>query len=180
MERAGAAVVAIEPPLHTLWDIVPRPGFDREVHKTRSRVHLERVRNSFWYAHQSIDSAVELYEADSYNLPNELGRFDIGVLAAVLLHSSAPIKMMESVARLVDSTMIVTEPFVEDLGTKPVCALLPSPANNIVDAWWNFTPQFVATYLNLLGFARITTLLHQQIYRGSDRPFPMFTVVGKR
>ena len=62
---------------------------------------LSRVRNAFWYAHTVLKSKVELYEANSYDLPDSLGSFDIGVLGSVLLRCSSPVRIIEQVAERV-------------------------------------------------------------------------------
>jgi O-methyltransferase len=69
MERKGAQVTAIEPPMDIFWDLVPRAGVDLAREEEGFSRDIERIRNSFWYLHQAFGSKVELYEADAYNLP---------------------------------------------------------------------------------------------------------------
>jgi SAM-dependent methyltransferase len=151
MERRGAQVVCIEPPMETFWDLVPRAGVDLDAIKQGFAGHIERIRNSFRYAHTELRSKVQLYEASAYDLPDSLGSFDIGVLGCVLLHCSCPVRIVEQVARRVQ-TIIIAEPFIDTLTKEPACWLIPSSQNQIVEAWWRFSPMFFTNYLEVLGF----------------------------
>lgn len=179
MEHNGAHVTGIEPPLDTFWDLVPRAGVTAWQKEDFKR-QIERVRNSFWYLHRVFGSKVELYEADAYNLPASLGVFDTAVLASVLVHCNSPARMIASVAGLGVTEMIITEQYYPALGDQPICRLLPSLQNSIFDAWWSFSPAFFHRYLEVLGFGKVTTTYHRQVYHGSGQsePIAMFTLVA--
>lgn len=68
MERAGAQVTALEPPMSHLWDVVPSKGVDLLAWRNDFSSRIERVRNSFWYAHAELKSSVRMVEVDP--LPN--------------------------------------------------------------------------------------------------------------
>lgn len=178
MERKGARVVAVEPPMDSFWDLVPRAGAQAARDKQDFFRHIERVRNSFWYLHRAFESKVELYEADAYRLPPSLGAFDVAVLASVLLHCSSPVQLMNSVAALGVKEMIVSEVYNPSFFNEPVCRLIPSPGNSTVDTWWGFSPAFFSRYFEVLGFRKVTVTRHRQYYGRSRRFVKMFTVVG--
>jgi hypothetical protein len=182
MERLGARVCCIEPPVERFWDLVPQHAADLEPRKQRFLRHIERIRNSFWFLHGVYGSRVRCFEADAYQLPETLGRFDVGVLAAVLLHCSSPVRLMESVAKLVGDTLIVTEIYEPALyrGSLPQCTLLPSTKNQKIDTWWNFSPAFITQYLSVLGFPHATVTRHRQFFVPEKRWDEMFTVVARR
>lgn len=180
MESAGAAVTCLEPPMEHLWDVVPLPGFDTAAWRADFRRKIEGVRNAFWYAHHAKGSRVRMVEADPYAIPADVGQFDVGVLAAVLLHSRRPFDLMDSVARRVGRTMVVTEAYDAALGPEPLCRLLAHTGVRQVDTWWQFTPQFIVSSLALLGFPRARVALHEQLQPEHDRLVPMFTVVAER
>jgi len=180
MEKQGAKVIAVEPPIDTFWDLVPRAGGDLESLKNQFRSHIERIRNSFWYLHRLNQSDVELYEASAYALPDELGTFDTGLLACVLLHCSCPVRMIESVSRRVSRTLIICEVYHEELGSDPVCGLLPAGNNDLVDTWWRFSPTFFVNYLAVLGFTSSRVIRHRQFVPRSRTWVEMFTVVSNR
>jgi SAM-dependent methyltransferase len=180
MERAGAEVTAIEPPMARLWDVVPMPDFDIETWRREFHASITGVRNSFWYLHHLYRSSVRLVEADPEHLPPEAGHFDVGLFAAVLLHCRSPISVLEGCARHVRSTIIVTDLYDETLGELPICHLLPRPHIKQVDTWWALTPAFVVNALALLGFphARVSTHHHKREVDGLL--VPMFSVVASR
>jgi O-methyltransferase len=179
LEKAGATVTALEPAIEQLWDIVPMPDFDTAKWRRTFLGHIVGVRASFWYLHHLYRSQVKLIEAVPDAIPAEVGEFDIGVLAAVLLHTRAPFNILESTARRVRKTIIVTELYDASLGERPVCSLLPYAGAGIVDTWWAFSPNFFVQALGLLGFhdATVTTHHHQHT---DGRVVPMYTVVAHR
>jgi O-methyltransferase len=180
MENRGARVCCVEPPMERFWDLVPRHDFDLERHKNAFRQHIERVRNSFWYLHHAYRSRVRCFEADAYRLPQSMGRFDIGVLAAVLLHCSSPVRLIESAARLVSRSVVITDIYYPDLDGKPLCRLLPSAGDGVVDTWWNFSPVFFTRYLAVIGFPHSRITRHRQFFVPTQSWIEMFTVVGSR
>lgn len=179
MEAAGAQVTCLEPPMSHLWDMVPLEGFDPNWRENFAH-HIEGVRNSFWYVHQQRHSRVRMIEGDPYALPEDCGPFDIGVLAAVLLHCRRPFDMLQSVARRTRRTMIVTDAYDASLGPRPLAELKPHRDVPQVDTWWQFTPQFFVSALGLLGFTEARVSLHEQRQPGLDRMVPLFTVVAER
>jgi O-methyltransferase len=180
MENKGAKVTCIEPPIETFWDLVPRAGVDLESLKSRFGSHIERIRNSFWYLHSLKHSAVELYEANPYDIPDELGEFDIGLLASILLHCSSPVRMIESVSRRVKDTIIICDAYSEYLGNAPICRLVPAKDNSTIDTWWQFTPEFFVNYLGVLGFGTARVARHRQLFALTNTWHEMFTVVASR
>lgn len=180
MEKSGASVTALEPPMEHLWDTVPNASQDIEKWRRGFSVEIEAVRNSFWHLHHHHKSSVRLIETDPTAIPAEIGDFDIGVLANVLLHTRSPFSILENTARRVKQTMIVTELYDANLGELPLMRLLPSFGTGVVDTWWAFTPAFFVQALGLLGFHRSKMTVHHQPRPDSPTPFPMYTIVAQR
>lgn len=180
MEGEGARVTALEPSMAHLWDIVPFDGFDTPTWRTKFSASIEQVRNSFWYAHQALGSNVRMIEADPYAIPELAGQFDVGVLGSVLLHSRKPFDLIQSVAKRVGKTMVITELYNPSLGPEAVCLFQPHRGVEQVDTWWQFSPQFFVSALGLLGFAKAKVIFHTQEQPGEKRSVSMFTVVCER
>lgn len=180
MEAAGARVTCVEPTMERLWDIVPLAGFDLAAWRAWFEPQIAAVRRSFWFLHRLHGSSVRVVEAEPYALPATLGSFDVGVLTSLLLHCRDPFTLMESVARHVTDTMIVTEPYVASLGDEPVCRFLPHGAGGQVDDWWRFTPRYVVSVFEVLGFPHTTVTRHAQWSETTQAAVEMFTVVGRR
>lgn len=180
MERAGATVTAIEPSMERLWDSVPLSGQDRERWRQTHEQHIIAVRNSFWYLHHLYESKVSLIEADPETLPATLGDFDVGLFAAVLLHTRSPFSVLEGVAARVRNTIIVTELFDVTLGSLPVIRLLPGLEAPAFDTWWSFSPAFLVRALECLGFPHAEVSYHSQLRVEDGMAVPMCTVVAHR
>ncbi|MBV8166246.1 MAG: class I SAM-dependent methyltransferase [Alphaproteobacteria bacterium] len=180
MEAAGARVTCVEPTMARLWDVVPLAGFDIAAWRREFEPMIAGVRKSFWFLHRLYGSAVRVVEAEPYDLPAELGRFDIGVMTSLLLHCRDPFSLVESVARHIDDTLIVTEPYIASLGDEPVCRFLPHGRGDQVHTWWQFTPRYFASVFEVLGFARTTVTRHAQWSETNQAAVDMFTVVGRR
>lgn len=180
MEAAGAQVTCVEPTMARLWDIVPLAGFDIAAWRREFEPKIAGVRRSFWFLHRLHGSSVRVVEAEPYALPDTLGAFDVGVLTSLLLHCRDPFSLIESIARHVTDTLIVTEPYVAALGAEPVCRFLPHGAGGQVHTWWQFTPRYVVSVLEVLGFPRTTVTHHAQWSETTQAMVDMFTVVGLR
>ena len=181
MERAGAQVTALEPPMSHLWDVVPSQSVDIAAWRKTFSGRIERVRNSFWYAHAAFKSSVRMIEADPYNMPDTTGQFDVGVLAAVLLHCRRPFDLLQSVASRTRKTVVVTEVYNASLGEQAVCAFLPHTGVDQVDTWWHFSPQFFVSALGLMGFAKAQVVFHSQPQPSvGGRTVELYTVVCER
>ncbi len=180
MEKAGATVTCVEPPMAHLWDIVPFEGFDTDTWRSEFTGRIEQVRNSFWYLHHEKRSRVEMVEADPYALPPGFGPFDIGVLTAVLMHCRRPFDLLHSVAAKTRRTIVVTEGYDASLEKRPLCLLQPHTDAGQVHTWWQFTPEFFLSALGLLGFTELKVLFHNQKQPAEHREVAMFTVVGTR
>lgn len=180
MERAGASVTSVEPTMERLWDAFPLSGYDIDAWRERFLGNITGVRNSFWYLHHQYQSRVRLIETVPEAIPAAVGDFDVGLLGSILLHTRNPFSIMESVARRVRDTMIVTELYDGNIGEAPVMRLIPSPRAQTVDTWWAFSPAFVTQALECLGFPHAEVSIHHQ-RQGPDRAWiPLFTVVARR
>src|SRR3954453_16714146 len=99
-ERRGAAeVVALDMDSADRWERVPFPS-EASVQDERDALHeyWERMRSGFWYAHEALSSNVRRYECNLYEIPSEIGEFDIAVLGMFLPHVSDPFRALDSVA----------------------------------------------------------------------------------
>ena len=187
MEKTASEVVAVKLPMdRSFWNSVPyeKLGLARRNNDqwTEAEVqffdHIGRIRNGFWLCHDKFSSRAKVYNGSSENLPDALGKFDVALLSAILLHARSPVSIMESCARLVSGTIIITEMFYPDLGEDAVCSLVPAVGNNAWDTWWRFTPRFFTQFLEVLGFSEHRVTFHQQ--QAFNNTHDMFTIVSSR
>jgi SAM-dependent methyltransferase len=177
MEKRGAQVTAIEVTDDHEWDYVPFPRDVVEPMLAARREHMRRLKNSFWFAHAAHGSHAQVHYGDAYRLPDALGRFDVAVMASVLLHTHSPLKIIEQCAARSDALIIVDmlHPRLEGL---PLSRLVPTARNRQWDVWWQFSSDLIVQFCELMGFGDIRTSVHVQPYGG--KPQKLFTVVASK
>jgi O-methyltransferase len=187
IEKTAREVVAVELPMdRDFWNSVPYESLGLARGKNNGwtdvekqfHEHIGRMRNGFWFCHKQFGSKAKVHHGSAENLPEALGEFDVVLLASVLLHSRSPVAILESCARLVSGSVIITELFHPGLGEGPVCSLVPTAGNKAWDTWWGFTPRFFTQYLEVLGFTDHQVTFHQQL--ADKKPLNMFTVTSSR
>jgi len=181
MESRGANVVAVELGPDAEWDIVPHAGLDLATIRAERRAIMERLRNGFWWGHARLQSAAKVHYGDVYALPDELGRFDVAIMAAVLRHTRDPLRIVESCAARAEQ-LVITEMRVPDLEGMSVMRLVPSGESPDWDTWWDFTPELLGRFLEVLGFEQIVATHHEQtlLVDGAQHAIPFFTLVASR
>lgn len=181
MESRGASVVAVELGPDAEWDIVPYPELDLGAIREERRQIMERLRNGFWWAHERRGSRAKVHYGDVYALPDELGHFDVAIMAAVLRHTRDPLRIIEGCARHAES-LVITEIHLPELDGAPVASFLPSRESPTWDTWWEFSPDLFVRFLGVLGFDQFTVTHHDQRFFAGDveHRIPFFTVVAQR
>lgn len=183
MERMGASVTAVDTALDdpkASWNFAPSPEMDI-VTLGKERVHhLKELRNGFWHAHRKHNSTARVWYGDVLNLPENFGTYDAATMTAVLLHCRDITGIMQSLAKHVTGTMIVTERHFENFPKQSVAYLDPVVGTNSHDTWWRFTPEFFCHFLGALGFGKQTVTFHKQMSVRRKAEQPMFTVVASR
>jgi O-methyltransferase len=185
MESAGATVTAVELGAEHDWDVVPQRTHDlSEILEDRVGV-MERLRNSFWLTHRLLGLSARVHQGTAYALPPELGRFNVAVMAAILLHTRSPVAVLERVADHVDDALVIVERHYPELDGAPVCRLEPTAENQVWDTWWAFSPEFFTNFAAVLGFPHTEVSFHDQTHRYGEEwqgtmPMRLFTVIARR
>src|SRR5215208_6836094 len=69
---------------------------DRARWAEQYRAEIERWKNAYWLSHRLLSSKAEVYYGNVYQLPVDLGEFDIAIVGSVLEHLSDPITALAS------------------------------------------------------------------------------------
>jgi O-methyltransferase len=178
LERAGASVVAIETHPDAPWDMVPQHGIDLAGNIERRRLHMERIRNSWWLVHERFELQARVHYGHGEEVPAALGSFDVAVLAAVLLHCRHPLDVLEAAATRAGA-VVVTDLHAAGVTGPPALRLVPSHDNRITDTWWFLTPEIVCQFLGVLGFDAFDVTTHEHRDE-TGKVHPFFTVVARR
>ena len=190
IEGQGADVVCFEVGYDAAVDLLPVPGCDLARERTESMrgEGVVGVQNSWWYLRRRLGSQAKMVYGDIYALPGDLGRFDISVFGAILLHLRDPFSALAQAARLTDDTIVVVDliQFGLDSQTEAQARFDPLVALEYRAIWWALSPGAVIAMLRRLGFGQTTVTLHKQAHHLGhrlDEPqtmMEMFTVVARR
>ena len=186
MERMGAEVTAYDLSGEEEWDLVPYAG-RVEGERANRKERIRRLNNSYWFAHRAFVSRARVAYGSVYEIPDDIGQFDIGTLGAILLHLRDPFLALQRVTAHVRETAIVTD--LAPAGLDPasrVAVFRPDGATRSpVDTWWDLSPALVSEFLRVLGFPDTEIHFHKELYVGSEAPggrveIQLYTVVGRR
>lgn len=182
MEAQEAEVVSLEADdgyaSEFFWDVDESVPHDLEEMIELNREHMQKVKNSYWFCHRALASKAKVHYGSAYSVPGELGRFDISVLACVLLHNKNPLLILENCARITQEKMIIVEPFRETQFAQSSAEFLPTNDGGGWKTWWGFSPKFFIDVLRSMGFTHSRVTFHTQECFG--KPADLFTVVASR
>ena len=178
MERRGAEMVALDIPEDGNWDFVPFPDHVMAGVREHRFSDMAFIRNTFWYTHKAFKLKAKAVYASAYDIPEELGIFDVALLGAVLLHTSNPQRILAECARIA-KTIIVTEVLYPDLeNCGAVIRLHPTWESKDWGTWWQFSTKFFTQYFGVLGFNEQTVTYHKQRLARRELQVDFFTVVA--
>jgi hypothetical protein len=184
MERMGAEVVAYDLSHVQEWDIVPYAGYDYGQQVLRRKEHLRRINNGFWLAHRNYRSRAKVTYGTVYEVPDDIGQFDICTFGSILLHLRDPFLALQRVSAHVKETAVVTDvaPTLTEerlpAGSRLIEFLPRASQCSPVETWWKLTPELVSEFLQILGFVHTSISFHYQLRRGQE--VQLYTVVGHR
>ncbi len=184
MEQQGARVVAYDLSDRQDWDLVPYADSDAVKSRAERREHLRRLNRGFWFAHRLFQSTASMVYGTVYDMPAQIGQFDITTVSAVLRHVRDPFLALQRAAERTNETIIVVEsPWAEpgDAAsfTDAVYArFVPTPQNRKTATWWQLGPKLVRRWLAILGFHHIEIRRGLYSFQGVEQE--LFTAVGRR
>lgn len=190
MERMGAEVVSYDLSHEHDWDIVPYANRDFSEQIKKRRAAIRKLNNSWWFAHRAFGSKARVVYGTVYDIPPNLGRFDICTFGSILLHLRDPFLALQRAVQNVTGTVIVTDlmlPFSEKqrelIKTRKLLQFVPdAAAGEPWETWWKLSPELVSEYLKILGFQHQTVSYHQQLSRpgGNAKEIDLYTIVARR
>jgi SAM-dependent methyltransferase len=188
MAGKGADVVALDLAPGMATDIIPQVGHDLEAHRRLNLEYMERVRNSWWYAHQRLGSHAQMVYGDIYRLPSDLQRFDVATFGSILMHLQRPFAALAQAAAITDKAIVVTEP-IPHIPADPYRSEIefaPIDTAKTVVVWWQHWPGAIIRMLRVLGFLEFSIYYHLQrhhVHHEIEKPAEeslLFTVVAER
>lgn len=143
------------------------------------RGEIERWKNAYWLSHRLLGSKAEVCYGNVYDLPRELGEFDVTILGSVLEHLSDPISALASSARLTTGRIVVVTPLLET--EEPIARFEGRVAHPEADfTWWIFSLGVYREVFGMLGFAIEKVSRAKYRYMFGDRDEERATLVAVR
>ena len=141
---------------------------------------MARVKNGYWLAHRALGSRAKVYYGDVYDLPPELGLFDVSVVGMLLGHIRDPMQALISIARRTKGDLIVVDRGPED--ARPIGVFAPDPATSApANIWWSLSDACITRMMNVLGFKVTATVAPHRCTDGTIlSDLPLTTFIGRR
>jgi SAM-dependent methyltransferase len=187
MEKRGAEVVSFDMAGSADWQLVPfrAQGFDVAKTQTAMKAYTDGLRNGYWLAHRLLKSRARVYYGDIYNIPDEIGQFDVVFLGMVLPHLREPFYALSQTTRLSRDAVIITQQAPKDQA--PIAYFIPNARMNPAEhepygAWWVFSEGCFREMLQVLGFEieSMTRQIHVCTGRNPPGPEECLTIVARR
>jgi len=153
MEKRGGDMVSFDMETGRQWNVVPHCKLSDsmdEMYENVVRGH-NRLQNAYWYAHNAFNSKAKVFYGDIYNIPEELGQFDVVFFGMILSHLRDPFQALYSASRLSKDKVIITNQ-ARSGGKASDVIFLPSKDSTIYRAWWSFSDNALIQMLGVLGF----------------------------
>lgn len=143
------------------------------------------MRNGYWLAHRLLQSRSRGYYGDIYNIPDEVGPFDVVLFGMVLPHLGGPFYALAQNARLSKG-----RGHHHPAGSRiagPLAYFIPNAQmnpNNLEShgACWVFTEECFREMLQVLGFKieSVTYKKHLCTGRNPAAPEECMTMIARR
>lgn len=183
----GADLVVFDLPFGCGPELVPFPEANMEDVAAGGRQSMKRLRNSWWFAKKALGFDAAAVYGDIYEPPGDIGRFDVAIFGAILLHLSNPFRALQTISAITDETVVVTDVWnarASDIGVntnslrKAHMIFAPSALPDGVVHWWGLSPEAICHMLERLGFPNTTVTKH--VPKNMPSAPSMFTVVARR
>lgn len=140
---------------------------------------IEQWKNAYWLCHRLLGSEAEVYYGNIYDLPQELGQFDIAIVGSVLEHLSDQVAALASIARLTKETIVIVSPLLQ---TEERIARFEALAGNPEAdfTWWTYSLGVYREVFGMLGFSIARVSHSNYYYMHGDRFEERSTIVAVR
>ena len=121
-----------------------------------------------------------------YEIPEDIGEFDICTFGSVLLHLRDPFLALQRVLAHVKETAVVTDLVPSStlfglLADSTLIEFMPKASKcSPTETYWNLSPKVVSEFLQILGFENTKISFHNQLFGPNKKETQLYTVVGQR
>jgi SAM-dependent methyltransferase len=128
---------------------------------------FQALRNSYWLSHRLLGSRAQCFYGNVYELPPELGEFDVVMVGQILGHLRDPLTALTSIAARCRGRLIITDGMIES--DQPVAFFQPNvrlpatPSRQV--SWWHMSPVLFRNFLQIVGLEVIAFASNQYTFR---------------
>lgn len=187
MEQQGADVVGFDLGWDVSPDLIPLPGHDLDRLRADHVAFASHVQNAWWFLQHAYGLNARAVYGSIYDLPADIGRYDVSVFGSILLHLRDPFLALTQAAAVTDEAVVVVEPLRHHAAEVNLPVLVWNITRGASpNGWWGLSPGVVVDMLAVLGFPDATVTYHRQPYRPENDPVEgatslvNYTVVARR
>jgi len=154
-EKRGANVISIDASTARQWDRVPflnsMHALDYGAWVEKVEKYLDDIKRSYWLAHRELRSTNKVYYGNAYELPSELGTFDVVLVGQILVHLRDVVRALSSIAARCGDTLVIAEGMIEN--PEPISRWLARadhPENDY--SFWHHSTGLYRELLSIRGF----------------------------
>jgi hypothetical protein len=142
--------------------------------------HMRAMHGGYWFAHRALGSKAKAVYGDVYQIPSEIGVFDVVIVGQILVHLSDPIRALSSVLLRCGDTLVITEGMLDD--EKPIAGLCARAALKNNWSWWHLSIGLYREVLTMAGFdiERIGSGSYKLITPEGEGSVELKTIVARR
>jgi O-methyltransferase len=157
MEKRGASVTAVDTPLDTVWEFVPRRDRDISQEIASMKRHIPRIRRGWWHLQNVTGGSARMLEIGAAGLFDAADSIhaDICLIGALLAHVRHPIDVLETASRVADRVIVTQRYFTEIEDRRPFALFGPEPNNAMIVTWWFVSMAIVRNAMGVFGFKPI-------------------------
>ena len=185
MESQDADVVAYDLGPGDTWDFLLGPDDNEAEIRRNNALTCQRLNNGFWLCHKAFASRAKMVNGTAYDIPSELGRFDVVTLCAVLLHLRDPLRALQRAIPMAGEAIIITDlmPGWYQKITGPYAEFVPKSEDKFpygTRTWWLVSPDLYVSFLKMMGFGDCVVTTSKHLFLPAEAPIDLYTLVGRR
>lgn len=184
MEKQGAHVTPIDlSPAHS-WDIMVTPTQNEADVRAQMQRTIRTISNGWTYCRDRLGSNLTLHHGSTYDIPPELGDFDVITYGSVLLHTRDPIGALQHGAARAKEAVMIMDRMPPNLDPeRPLMEFMPKLGNEKTFGgwtWWWISPQTFINALTIMGFREFSIKVSPHLYTPTGRKLDLFTLIAMR